>query len=167
MKECDILSLWIEKNKKLDVDLSNFSERKGIRLHFQKGVDEEIKRSSKEFCDWLRKKYDFPVRVPIYLKTGECIKSKELGKISAIFLGPYNIKEEPYIKIATGDVEEIIKNHGKNNGLAAVLSSITHELTHYFQWIHQREMSYEQSERQAYYYKRKIISDYRETRDAP
>ena len=92
--------------------------------------------------------YRFPVRVPIYFK------------------------ETKYIKIAVGDYNDLCKVQGKDDALAAILCSITHELTHYFQWIkyHELWLSGEKNqyfERQAVYYGRQIVYDYADTREHP
>ena len=128
-------------------------------MRFDKNVDVEVKRACKEYVQWLKSIYRFPVRVPIYFKETKYIKtsSKDL---------------EPYIKIAVGDYKDLCKVQGKDDALAAILCSITHELTHYFQWIkyHELWLSGEKNqyfERQAVYYGRQIVYDYADTREHP
>ena len=104
--------------------------RPGIRLKFDKNVDAEVKRACKQYVNWLRTQYYFPIRVPIYLKSSCEIKS---------------------------------------------CAGITHELTHYFQWIkHHDEWCYADDvlnnyyERQALYYANVIVySDYANIVDHP
>ena len=45
----------------------------------------------------------------------------------------YNI--EPHIRVAAGDYMDLCHKWGKDSALTALLSTIAHELTHYFQWI--------------------------------
>ena len=45
----------------------------------------------------------------------------------------YNI--EPHIRVAAGDYMDLCHKWGKDSALTAILSTIAHELTHYFQWI--------------------------------
>ncbi|EFR83045.1 TPR repeat-containing protein, partial [Listeria monocytogenes FSL F2-208] len=42
--------------------------RKGIRLKIEESVQLELKTAFKDYAKWLRKEYDFPIRVPVYVK---------------------------------------------------------------------------------------------------
>ena len=145
----------------------NVDRRKGIRLCFDEEVDAEVKRACKEFVCWLRKRYEFPVRVPIYFKSCKSIIARNGEIASASFFGPYDKEEEPYIRIAVGDYQEMLSERGKDNALAANLGAIAHELSHYFQWIKDCNFDEEKMERQAKYYASEILYDYAETRDHP
>ena len=87
--------------------------------------------------------------------------------VSATFFGPYDITEEPYIYIATGDYLERLERRGKDNALAAILGSIAHELTHYFQWVNGLTLTQRGQERQARAYEDSLIDEYRETHPHP
>ncbi len=141
--------------------------RPGLRLRFQPGVDPEVRRSCIEFANWLRYRYYFPIRVPVYIKASEFVKTQSGELVSAKFFEPFDKAVEPYITIATGDIKKIEQKHGKDEALAAVLCSLAHELTHYFQWINDLDLTDEQSERQADYYRKKIVYDYAMTREHP
>ena len=156
--------------------------RSGIRLRFEKGVDPEVKRACTEFVWWLREEYEFPIRVPIYFKVSKQVKARITGELcSATFFGPIDLHEEPYIRVAVGDYEDLLKEwfngdvqKTKDNALAAMLHSIAHELSHYFQWIKRHEEwdgdgTYEEArdERQAVYYAREIVRDYADVVDHP
>lgn len=142
--------------------------RKGIRLRFDADVNAEVKRSCKEYIKWLRTQYEFPMRVPIYFREKDTVVTLKGENVSAIFFGPYDKDMEPYIKIAVGDYPELLKKYGKDDALAMILCSITHELSHYFQWIkNEYGIDEKKEERQARYYAREIILDYAETRDHP
>ena len=158
---CTDWRIYISKNK-----------RSGIRMRFDKNVDVEVKRACKEYVQWLKSIYRFPVRVPIYFKETKYIKTSSKDLVSAVFFGPNDLMVEPYIKIAVGDYNDLCKVQGKDDALAAILCSITHELTHYFQWIkyHELWLSGEKNqyfERQAVYYGRQIVYDYADTREHP
>jgi hypothetical protein len=146
---------------------SNSNCRAGLRLKFDKNVDSEVKRASKEYCNWLRKMYCFPIRVPIYIKLKERIKSMNGEYVTGTFLGPYDKFVEPYIRIAAGDYQELLLKRGKDNALAGILSSITHELTHYFQWVNGFEQTYRSEEWQATYYSGCLVRIYADTREHP
>lgn len=141
--------------------------RSGIRLCFDKEVDKEVKRACKEFVYWLKKRYEFPVRVPVYFKASKEIMSSDGRIASALFFWPYDRKEEPYIKVAVGDYQEMLRERGKDNALAAILHSIAHELSHYYQWLKKYEYNEKRMERQAKYYAKELIYDYAETREHP
>lgn len=61
----------------------------------------------------------------------------------------------------------MLENWGKDNALAAMLHSITHELSHYYQRLKDMEINSEKDERQALYYATVIVRDYAETREHP
>ena len=49
---------------------------------------------------------------------------------------------------------------GKDSALTAILSTIAHELTHYFQWINALKLTPIGQERQATNYARYILDEY-------
>ncbi len=158
------MNLWeIQEWKEI---YGNLPLRKGLRLRCEKDVAPEVKRACKEFCKWLRSNYYFPIRVPIYLKANSTIIARDGEEVSAVFFGPYDHFQEPYIKIATGDYPELLEE-GKDNALAAYLCSIIHELTHYYQWINGKDMSGEEIEEQIDIYTEEILANYAETREHP
>lgn len=141
--------------------------RKGIRLRFDPGVNCEVRRACKDFVKWLRSQYEFPVRIPIYFKATKTIISRSGEHVSASFFGPYDKSVEPYIRISVGDYPDLLRERGKDNALASILHSIAHELSHYYQWLKDSDLSEEKMERQARYYALEILSDYAETRAHP
>ena len=160
------MNIWECNNWSKINDLSS-AHRTGLRLRFQNGIDAEVKRSCVEFCKWLRKQYCFPIRVPIYFKTSEFIISKSGEKFSAIFFEPFDKHSEPFIRIATGDFNETKQKSCQDDALATILCSISHELTHYFQWINNIKLTEIGEERQAKSYANLIVDKYAETRDHP
>ncbi len=145
----------------------NLDTRKGLRLKFDKEVDPEVRRACKEFCHWLRSEYYFPIRVPIYLKASKKIRACDGDAVYGTFFEPYNRDVEPYIRIATGDYQTLLKRMTKDSALATILSTIAHELTHYFQWINDIKLTEIGQERQATNYTEFIMDEYKETRDHP
>ena len=93
------------------------------------------------------------------------IKVKDGEMVSAICFIPYEMKYEPYIRISAGDYNDMLEKWGKDNALAAILNSIAHELTHYYQWINGLELTDIGAERQATVHARHILSEYIETRE--
>lgn len=161
------MNIWKNDNWQKLIDTGKPNFRCGLKLRFQKGVDTEVRRSCIEFANWLRQQYYFPIRVPVYFKASEYVKTQSGELVSAKFFEPFDKMVEPYISIATGDIIEIEQKHGKDEALAAVLCSLIHELTHYFQWINDVDLSEKQAERQARFYAKKIINDYAMTREHP
>lgn len=88
-------------------------------------------------------------------------------KVYGTFFEPDDFLVEPYIRIATGDYQEMQRKYGKDNALASILQTIAHELTHYFQWINQIENTSVGAERQATRYSRLILDEYAKTREHP
>ena len=143
------------------------SWRTGLRFRCDKNVDPEVKRACLQFGKWLRAEYYFPVRIVVYVKEAERIRAKDGDHVVGTFFEPYSYYDEPYIRIATGDYEELLSKNGKDNALASILISLAHELTHYYQWINNLQLTSMGRERQASRYARYIIDEYATTREHP
>jgi len=115
----------------------------------------------------LRAEYYFPVRIIVYVKEAERIRAKDGDHVVGTFFEPYSYYDEPYIRIATGDYEELLSKNGKDNALASILISLAHELTHYYQWINNLQLTSMGRERQASRYARYIIDEYATIREHP
>ena len=141
--------------------------RSGLRLKCDKGINCEVRRACKEFFKWLRTKYYFPIRVPVYLKCRSKITSIDGDTAFGTFFAPDDYLVEPYIRIATGDYNELLKERGQDDALAAILHTVSHELAHYFQWINRIQLTETGYERQANYYATLLLDEYAETRSHP
>ena len=161
------MHIWTLEKWLKHIDFDNPDHRTGARLKFDQNVDPEVKRACKDFLKWLRTEYFFPIRVPIYIKAIETITASNGEAVSATILLPYDHNVEPYIRVSAGDYYELKEKRGKDNALAAILQSISHELTHYFQWINDLNLTDRGAERQAKIYAEYIIDEYAQTRKHP
>ncbi len=108
--------------------------RKGLRIQGSRGHP-EVNQALIRYARWLRKNYEFPIRVPVYLLPSKVILTSDGREVSASFFAPYSQKVEPFIRIATGDYLELEASESKDDVLAAFIVSLSHEVIHYFQWI--------------------------------
>lgn len=131
--------------------------RKGLRTRFDQDIPLEIKKYCQLMCKWLQYYWEYPIRIPIYFKKNEFIRTSDGDKCYAIFFATYDHSDEPYIKIALGDYEKRVKAWGKEKATANILLDIPHELTHYFQWINGINLTEIGKERQAKRYARTIL----------
>lgn len=154
------MHLWQLENWKDQYDAD--TTRTGLRIHCEKLVDCEVKRALHKFCVWLRREFDFPVRVNVYVKAAASIKAKDGEMVSATFFGPYDHSLEPYIKISTGEYYKLKSKYGRDDAIASILKSLSHELSHYFQWLNCIKLTEIGMERQATRYSEGIISEYSE-----
>jgi hypothetical protein len=115
------------------------------------------------FARWLRREFEFPIRVPVYLFPSEHIVTMHGDLVSASFFAPFNRSVEPFIRIATGDYPQLSKELGRDNALAAFLQSLAHELVHYQQWVATGETSERGVTRRA----QRIVERYSLTTDHP
>ena len=121
--------MWIEKEEKAAYSDSKLS---GLRLLTQKDVLPEIREAVKILLFWLRKKYFFPIRCIVNLKSCPYFLSADENDKNSYgdFYYDKDDKEYPEIWVATG-------KDGKENldvRINRILLTILHELTHYFQW---------------------------------
>ena len=139
--------------------------RTGLRLRFDPGVDPEVRTAVKTICAWLRTEYYFPLRVPVYVKSTRRVRTMDGDLVCGSFFEPFDYRIEPYIRIAVGDFRELLESQGRDDALASILSTLAHELTHYFQWINGLDLTDTGRERQATRYAKYILSEYAETRE--
>ena len=154
------MDIW--KSKKWEGYYKNHPCRNGLRLRYDKNIYPDVKQAIKDFAIWLRCEYVFPIRVPIYVKASERIKTKDGDLVCGLFFRPFDRNTEPYIRISTGDYPKLLKSRGKYNALFNILWTIAHELSHYFQWVNNLELSLKGEERQATYFANRIIKKYAE-----
>jgi hypothetical protein len=114
--------------------------RSGIRIVGHRGHP-EVKNALIRFAKWLRKNYEFPIRVPVYLRPEKQLTSMAGDKVSASIFLPFDKTEEPYIRIATGDYKDEKRMRGRDNALAGYLSSLAHEMIHYHKWLKGNDVS--------------------------
>jgi hypothetical protein len=110
------------------------SQRTGLRIRGHRGHP-SVRAALIRYADWLRSAVDFPVRVPVYLLPSEHVRTAGGELVSASIFLPWNRRLEPYIRIATGDFAQLRRARGRDSALAAYLSSLSHEVVHYRQWI--------------------------------
>ena len=108
--------------------------RSGLRICGHRG-NAVVRSALIRYARWLRLKYEFPIRVPVYLLPGELVTTIDGTKCSASFFAPFDQSVEPYIRIATGDYPSLAAQSGRDNALASFIISMSHELIHYQQWI--------------------------------
>ena len=141
--------------------------RTGLRVRFEKGVDPEVRRACMEFCTWLRSEYEFPMRVVVYVKACEQVRCMDGDLAYGTCFRPFDRLKEPYVRIATGDYEKRLAEWGQDEALAVNLNCIAHELTHYFQWLNDIQLTPIGEERQAIYRAKEILYDYADIREHP
>lgn len=134
--------------------------RTGLLLRYETGISPEVNMVCIKFCKWLRRQFDFPIRVVIYLKPDYRIRNRTTNEMAlATFLAPYDKNLEPEIRIATGSYMELIKLKGKKYALYEMLDSIAHEIIHYQQWLEDKELNEDDAEEQGY----NLVDSYLET----
>lgn len=143
------------------------TRRTGLRLRFDKSVDPEVRHACLRFAKWLRKEYYFPLRINIYIKSKRSLITVDGDSAVGTFFEPLSYADEPYIRIATGDYIDLVRTNGRDNALASILFSISHELSHYFQWINNLPLTPLGRERQASRYAVFIVDEYSTTCDHP
>ncbi|WP_182007539.1 hypothetical protein [Priestia aryabhattai] len=137
--------------------------RTGLRLRSEPGVDPEVRIACINFCKWLRTQMEFPIRVVIYLKKDDHIKNRTTKEmVTATFFAPYEKDVEPYIRIATGDYKDLIRERGKIDALYAMLDSIAHELYHYQQWLEDKKLEEGEAEEKG----SQLVDEYAENIDS-
>lgn len=108
--------------------------RKGLRINARK-VDSHIGCAFKQFAKWLRQRYEFPVRVPVYLSNKDKIIDRDGEPCFSLFFAPFENITEPYIRIATGDYPDMVEECGKGNATFELLYSLALGVVKYQKWL--------------------------------
>ena len=109
-------------------------QRSGLRIRGERGHP-EVRAALIRYARWLRREFEFPIRVPAYLLPGSQVRTMHGDLASASIFLPWDRAVEPYIRIATGDYPQERREYGRDNALAMYLGSLSHEVVHYRQWI--------------------------------
>ena len=152
--------IWISEKWTKNDKLLQGRQRTGLRLRIDATVDPEIKTTFKELAKWLRERFYFPIRVPVYIKASDRIIARDGDLCVSVFFEPDEYTVEPYIRIATGDYRELVKTRGTLQARIAILLPIFHELTHYYQWINAVKLTEIGKERQAARYANDLMEEY-------
>ncbi len=159
------MNIWTIRRWENNLEAEN--RRTGLYFRYDSNVDPEFKGACKRFAKWVRSEYYFPLRVLVYIKGKRYIKAKDGEKVVGVFFEPFEYTVEPYVRIAAGDYGDLKNEIGRDNAIASILLSITHEITHYFQWINNLELTDSGRERQATRYSHMIIDMYAMTCEHP
>ncbi|EUJ33791.1 hypothetical protein MFLO_01125 [Listeria floridensis FSL S10-1187] len=136
--------------------------RSGIRISNQKEVDPFLKEEFVKYGEWLRSYYNFPQRVRVYVKADEYITALNGNLVSGTFFAPFEKREEPYIKVATGDFIKGKQKYGVFQMLFNTLNTLSHEIQHYYQWLDDEELDEEEAEYGAEELTQEYLSFYKE-----
>ena len=147
------MNLW----QNFEIDKTKWMNS-GISFRYEKGIDKELKRKFTLFAKWLRRTYVFPVHMNVYVK--DCIKVRLLS--GAMAYGSFRWFEDraPYIRIPAKIDSQLYETFSREELYEQVLSSLVHELSHYYQWFLGLEQDNATSERQANYFRYRIIDKY-------
>lgn len=148
------MNLW----QKFEVKREKECQSLGISFHFQDGIEPELRAVFISFSKWLRINYIFPVHVNVYIINAEKIRLINGNLAYGGFR--WFPKRAPMIRIAAAIEEDLLTKYIKEEIYEQILSSLIHELTHYYQWVLELEQSNATSERQANYFRYRIIDKY-------
>jgi hypothetical protein len=106
--------------------------RTGLQIRGNRG-NKEVKKAVVLFAKWLRKKYEFPIRVAVYLLPGEIFTTLDGKKVVASFRWP-DKGDAVCIRLATGDFFDLCNEMGKDEAVESVLLSFARQIVRYQNW---------------------------------
>lgn len=160
-----MLNPWLNDNWKKYYN--NTTIRGGVYLRFEVNVNNDVKCALKKFMKWIRNNYAFPIRLPIYVKCSEYVRTRDGDLVVGSFFEPNDYFVEPYIRMSTGDYIHLLKSYGRDDALASIIYTLSHEITHYYQWINRLNLTIFEREKQADYYGDYILHLYANYVDSP
>lgn len=149
----------------MDQNCNRRDIKTGLYLHISKDVPSDLRNIFIRFARWIRKNFDFPIKVNAYIQNTKNIYTKDTHEpVSANIYLPYDLQKSPHIKIAVGDFYDLIKEKGEFSAICAELCSLAHEIIHYQQWQNGNDMDSSTAKRaneiQAKRKSTKLIQDY-------
>ena len=160
------MRLWAKKDK-IYIIFHIMESSGNLKLLYGEGVNLELKKACIRFRRWLIHNYSFPVPIPVYLENEQTIRAADGDDVVGLFFEPYDRDDEPNIRIAVGDYDQLSMEIGRDDAIASILHDICHELTHYFQWINDIDADDDEREEQANCYAQIIKDEYARTRKHP
>ena len=130
-----------------------------IILRFETGVEPAFRQLCLRFIRWVRKKYVFPGTIRIYVKDCEQVRLLS-GRMAYGSFRWFDGDRPPYIRLPARINNSLREQYSDEDLYDSVLSSLVHELTHYFQWAEKLVQSDAVSERQANYYRYRLIETF-------
>lgn len=130
-------------------------ESAGLRLHIERGIDPVLRRKFLFLAKQLRKCYVFPVPVSVYVVASGKVTLRSGESAYGSFR--WFPRRTPMIRVAAAYEESALEEYGKAELDVMILSSLLHELTHYYQYCSGLEQSTAVSERQANHFRYSIL----------
>lgn len=147
------MNLWEQHERR------RFAGSGRIILRFEPGVEPEFRRLCIRFVRWIRGKYAFPVSVRVYVKDCERVRLMS-GAMAYGSFRWYGDGQTPYIRLPARVREGLREEYSDMDIYYSILSSLVHELTHCLQWAQALQQSNATSERQANYYRFRLIEQF-------
>lgn len=135
------------------------AQSKRLSFHYEQGIDSALKIRYIDFAKWLRKTYVFPVRLNVYILNQEKITLRNGKQAYGNFR--WFAHRPPIIKIPSKIEPELFETWTLDEIYESILSSLVHEITHYYQWVLDLEQSNTTSERQANFFRYRMIHKYK------
>ena len=148
------MNLW-EKFEKKNCKLLNSK----INIRFTKDVDKNLRNYYLQFIKYLRGKYVFPYPLNIYIKNDYKVKLSDGTMTYGKFFWYYN-ENKCYIVIPSKIEEWLLEEYTLEEEYKMIMGSLVHELTHYFQNVLYKDQKNNISEKQANYYRYRILDEW-------
>ena len=124
----------------------------GYIFAFCKRSKQGFEKGDSIFFTVGQKKYIFPKKLNVYITDEAYVLTFiEKEQVTASIFFPDSERENPLIRVSTGDYSSMLIEDGRFVAVCSILASIAHEITHYYQWLRDVNCSFneEQARRKA------------------
>ncbi|MBQ7343658.1 MAG: hypothetical protein IJW53_02705 [Clostridia bacterium] len=144
--------LWVTKTEENLAFYADSAPKSNLSLHFASDIDPKTKKCICNFVRYLRKEFYFPIRCNVYFCNQEKFRKHKGGYSYGMFFSNHESGERAYPQIYIPTQQS----------LCQIYDSLSHELTHYFQWYFydDKEKNNRSLEIQASKYASRISQDY-------
>ena len=158
---------WKSERWQRHIPADALGRRDRVFVFADHGVNAEVKRACREFVEWLKGQYVFPLPLRVYLRDREMLRTMDGGLVYGTFFEPVNFAASSYVRVAVGGYADLAASIGQDSALATLLRVVAHELTHYFQWCNGSALKDRGREWQAERCARDLLRAYARTRAHP
>ena len=121
--------MWIDIKDKNNFQDS--SKLRGLRITFDKKIEQNRIAEVKRFADWLRKRYYFPIRCDVHIDFCSYFEKRDNKDVDSVVDFYYKESTLPSIRIAAYPM----KKSKDKDFYIQIQARLAYALTFYYQWF--------------------------------
>ena len=121
---------WKSERWQRHIPADALGRRDRVFVFADHGVNAEVKRACREFVEWLKGRYVFPLPLRVYLRDREMLRTVDGGLAYGTFFEPVNFAASSYVRVAVGGYAALAASIGQDSALATLLRACARTRAH-------------------------------------